>query len=179
MGAFNIYLHPSNSNYNCNLMKILIVILVVFCNIFGLAQSSTTAGYETTMVQPSSSQQALNESILLHSRSRKLLSNEHCTSRDISISQSKDSSSTGIPQYIVQIVNTCMSSSCVPRHIHVHCGWFASAKIVNPNIFKRLSHDDCLVNNGRPLLNSQVVRFTYSNSFMYPISFMSAKFCFD
>ncbi|MCL7045043.1 hypothetical protein MKW94_009761 [Papaver nudicaule] len=175
MGAFNMQLNPSN---NYNLMKILIIVILVFCNISGLAHSST--GSETKMVQPSSSShQALNDSILLlHSRNRKLLSNEHCTSKDISISQSKDSSSTGIPQYIVQIVNTCMSSACVPKHIHVHCGWFASAKIVNPNIFKRLSHDDCLVNNGRPLLNSQVVRFTYSNSFMYPISFMSAKFCF-
>ncbi|KAK9288481.1 hypothetical protein L1049_016939 [Liquidambar formosana] len=106
---------------------------------------------------------------------RKLLVHGTCTNRDISISQSRDSSS-GIPQYIVQIVNTCVSG-CAPSKIHLHCGWFASARIVNPRTFKRLSYDDCLVNGGNPLKTSQIIRFTYSNSFMYPLSFKSAKFC--
>ncbi|KAF6143362.1 hypothetical protein GIB67_001306 [Kingdonia uniflora] len=110
-----------------------------------------------------------------HSKNRKLLYHGICTNRDISISQSMETSS-GIPQYIVEIVNTCMSG-CSPSHIHVHCGWFASARIVNPRTFKRLSYDDCLVNEGRPLKNSQIIRFTYSNSFMYPISFKFARFC--
>ncbi|KAF3775497.1 TAPETUM DETERMINANT 1 protein [Nymphaea thermarum] len=98
-----------------------------------------------------------------------------CTNRDISISQVRESS-TGIPQYIVQIVNTCMSG-CAPSNIHLHCGWFASAKIVNPRTFKRVSYDDCLVNEGLPLKNSQSIRFTYSNSFMYPLQLKSARFC--
>lgn len=98
-----------------------------------------------------------------------------CTNRDISISQSRDSTS-GIPQYIVQIVNTCVSG-CAPSDIHLHCGWFASARIINPRTFKRLSYDDCLVNGGKPLKTSQAIRFTYSNSFMYPLAFKSAKFC--
>ncbi|RWR95234.1 protein TAPETUM DETERMINANT 1-like protein [Cinnamomum micranthum f. kanehirae] len=108
-------------------------------------------------------------------RNKKLTANGICTKRDISISQSK-SSSSGIPQYIVQIASTCMSG-CAPSNIHVHCGWFASARIVNPNTFKRLSYDDCLVNAGRPLRNSHIIRFTYSNSFMYPLAFKSARFC--
>lgn len=99
-----------------------------------------------------------------------------CTNRDISISQSRYSS-TGIPQYIVQIVNTCISSGCPPSNIHLHCGWFASARMVNPTIFKRISYDDCLINGGKPLETSQIISFTYSNSFMYPLSFKSAKFC--
>ncbi|KAL2341671.1 hypothetical protein Fmac_009611 [Flemingia macrophylla] len=98
-----------------------------------------------------------------------------CTSKDLSISQSK-SSTSGIPQFIVQIVNTCVSG-CAPFDIHLHCGWFASARIVNPRLFKRLSYDDCLVNRGNPLASSQIIRFTYSNSFMYPLVFKSAKFC--
>ncbi|KAK2990238.1 hypothetical protein RJ640_014690 [Escallonia rubra] len=93
-----------------------------------------------------------------------------CTNRDISISQSIGSSS-GIPQYIVQIVNTCVHSGCAPSNIHIHCGWFASARIVNPRTFKRVAYDDCLVNGGRPLRTSQTIRFTYSNSFMYPLAF--------
>lgn len=96
-----------------------------------------------------------------------------CTSRDISISQSKDSTS-GIPEYMVQIINTCI---CAPSNIHLHCGWFASARIIKPMTFKRLSYDDCLVNGGKPLKSSHIVTFTYSNSFMYPLSLRSAKFC--
>ncbi|XP_052190712.1 TPD1 protein homolog 1-like [Diospyros lotus] len=103
------------------------------------------------------------------------LAHGSCTNRDISISQSRVTS-TGIPQYIVQIVNTCVSG-CAPSNIHLHCGWFASARMVNPRIFKRLDYDDCLVNAGKPLKTSQVLRFTYSNSFMYPLGFKSAHFC--
>ncbi|KAK1277902.1 hypothetical protein QJS04_geneDACA007054 [Acorus gramineus] len=108
-------------------------------------------------------------------KNRKIFSNGRCTNRDISISQSRDTAS-GIPQYIVQIVNTCMFG-CAPSDIHLHCGWFASARIVNPKTFKRVSFDDCLVNGGRPLRSSQTIRFTYSNSFMYPLLFKSARFC--
>ncbi|CAI9267726.1 unnamed protein product [Lactuca saligna] len=109
---------------------------------------------------------------------RKLLfQGSSCTARDLSISQSKGST-TGIPQYIVQIVNTCVSSSqCAPSNIHLHCGWFASARIVNPRFFKRLSYDDCLVNGGQTLRTGQMISFSYSNSFMYPISLKHARFC--
>ncbi|KAF5737060.1 hypothetical protein HS088_TW14G01216 [Tripterygium wilfordii] len=106
---------------------------------------------------------------------RKLLVHGACTHRDISILQSRDTTS-GIPQYIVQIVNTC-EAGCAPSEVHVHCGWFASARIVNPRTFRRLSYDDCLVNGGKPLKTCQIIRFTYSNSFMYPLKFKSAKFC--
>ncbi|RYR30759.1 hypothetical protein Ahy_B01g055532 [Arachis hypogaea] len=98
-----------------------------------------------------------------------------CTNKDISISQSRESAS-GIPEYIVQIVNTCVSE-CAPYDIHLRCGWFASARVINPRLFKRLSYDDCLVNGGKPLAFSQIIRFTYSNSFLYPLAFKSAKFC--
>ncbi|TKY54238.1 TPD1 protein-like 1 [Spatholobus suberectus] len=110
-----------------------------------------------------------------HSTSGKVLLHGSCTERDISISQCIESA-TGIPQYIVEIVNTCVSE-CAPHDIHLHCGWFASARIINPKVFKRLSYDDCLVNGGKPLASSQIIRFTYSNSFLYPLAFKSAKFC--
>ncbi|KAK6160995.1 hypothetical protein DH2020_004376 [Rehmannia glutinosa] len=106
---------------------------------------------------------------------RKLMLKGVCTKWDISISQSSYPT-TGIPKFIVEIVNTCVSG-CAPSNIHLHCGWFASARIVNPKTFKRLSFDDCLVNGGQPLKNSQIIRFTYANSFMYPIQFKSANFC--
>ncbi|KAL4345774.1 uncharacterized protein DS421_11g347000 [Arachis hypogaea] len=109
------------------------------------------------------------------STSRKFLMHGSCTNKDISISQSRESAS-GIPEYIVQIVNTCVSE-CAPYDIHLRCGWFASARVINPRLFKRLSYDDCLVNGGKPLAFSQIIRFTYSNSFLYPLAFKSAKFC--
>ncbi|CAJ2654040.1 unnamed protein product [Trifolium pratense] len=111
-----------------------------------------------------------------HSTPAKFLWHGSCTNKDISISQSRETL-TGIPQYVVQIVNTCVSSECAPYNIHLHCGWFASARIINPKLFKRLSFDDCLVNGGKPLTSSQIIRFTYFNSFVYPLSFKSAKFC--
>ncbi|KAI3827259.1 hypothetical protein L1987_01331 [Smallanthus sonchifolius] len=98
-----------------------------------------------------------------------------CTSRDLSIGQTTQSQH-GIPEYAVEIVNTCQSK-CGPSNIHFHCGSFASAKIVNPRDFKRLSYDDCLVNHGQPLKSGQVISFTYSNTFKYPISFKYATFC--
>ncbi|XP_008223393.1 PREDICTED: TPD1 protein homolog 1-like [Prunus mume] len=97
-----------------------------------------------------------------------------CKARDISISQGKISE-TGIPKYSVQIANEC-SFDCAASDIHVHCGQFASTEVMNPAEFRRLSFDDCLVNNGQPLKPHQLISFTYSNTFMYPLAFKSAKF---
>ncbi|KAI8565980.1 hypothetical protein RHMOL_Rhmol02G0003800 [Rhododendron molle] len=106
-----------------------------------------------------------------------LVFSENCTSRDITISQGEESS-RGIPEFVVEIANICASnSSCAPSNIHLSCGNFASASEVNPEIFKRLYYDDCLVNGGKPLKDDHIIRFTYSNSFKYPLSFKFAKFC--
>ncbi|KAG0557915.1 hypothetical protein KC19_11G166000 [Ceratodon purpureus] len=106
---------------------------------------------------------------------RRILATNVCTNKDISIFQGRDTSS-GIPQYIVQISNTCLSD-CAPSDIHVFCGWFASALLVNPNTFRRIGFNDCLVNGGKPLRHGDIVRFEYANSFMYALRFKSAKFC--
>ncbi|KAL3505627.1 hypothetical protein ACH5RR_031009 [Cinchona calisaya] len=146
------------------------MIIILVCSVQFQSDKSGKLSHEdgnrtTTILEP-------EKEYLKH---RKILMHGSCTIRDISISQSMYSTS-GIPQYIVQIVNTCISG-CAPSKMHLHCGWFASAKLVNPRTFKRLSYDDCLVNGGKPLKTSQIIRFTYSNSFMYPLSFKSAKFC--
>ncbi|CAK9266745.1 unnamed protein product [Sphagnum jensenii] len=108
-------------------------------------------------------------------RNRRMLDPNWCTNKDISITQSR-LGSTGIPQYSVQIVNTCISE-CAPTNVHVYCGWFASSPPPNPNTFTRLAYNDCLVNGGRPLAAGSIVEFQYSNSFMYALSFRSANFC--
>uniref|UniRef100_A0A9I9CRV9 TPD1 protein homolog 1-like n=1 Tax=Cucumis melo TaxID=3656 RepID=A0A9I9CRV9_CUCME len=83
----------------------------------------------------------------------------------------------GIPTYIVQILNSC-ASDCSISNIHVKCGWFSSARLVNPRIFKRVSYDDCLVNDGRALGPGRTLSFQYANTFPYPLSVSSATCSF-
>uniref|UniRef100_A0A7N0T1V9 Protein TAPETUM DETERMINANT 1-like n=1 Tax=Kalanchoe fedtschenkoi TaxID=63787 RepID=A0A7N0T1V9_KALFE len=155
---------------------IIIIILLVSCTFF-ITISSHSPGSSSNLTHESHNHSATaTPPTRPHSSShRKLQVFGTCNHRDISISQSRDSTS-GIPSYIVQIINTCVSG-CAPSHIHLHCGWFASTRLVNPATFKRLSYDDCFVNGGKPLMTGQIIRFTYLNSFMYPLSFKSARFC--
>ncbi|KAK1380357.1 Protein TAPETUM DETERMINANT [Heracleum sosnowskyi] len=152
----------------------LMLLFIISCNKIELSSGSCNGEYMRTSINYINGT-ANTTTRQTNSSQRKLLLHGSCTNRDLSISQSRGSSS-GIPQFIVQIVNTCVSG-CAPSHIHLHCGWFASARFVNANTFKRLSFDDCLVNGGRPLKTSQIISFTYTNSFSYPIAFKSAKFC--
>ncbi|ERN17759.1 hypothetical protein AMTR_s00047p00097450 [Amborella trichopoda] len=79
----------------------------------------------------------------------------------------------GIPTYTVQILNVCLRSNCDISAIHLRCGWFSSARMINPKIFRRLGFNDCLVNDGRPLRSGGSLSFQYANSFRYPLSVSS------
>lgn len=93
-----------------------------------------------------------------------------CSKDDIIIFQGqKTPLPDGIPTYIVQILNSC-ASDCSISNIHVKCGWFSSARLVNPRIFRRVSYDDCLVNDGQALGPGQTLSFQYANTFPYPLS---------
>lgn len=82
---------------------------------------------------------------------------------------------SGIPTYTVQILNECLGGGdCRIGHIHLSCGWFSSARLVNPRVFRRLRFNDCLVNDGRPIANGQSISFQYANTFRYPLSVSSA-----
>ncbi|XP_071713876.1 TPD1 protein homolog 1-like [Rutidosis leptorrhynchoides] len=101
--------------------------------------------------------------------------NSGCSEEDIYVSQGQTTPlPNGIPTYTVQIQNICMSS-CSISDIHLNCGWFSSARLINPNVFKRVSYDDCLVNNGNPLSPGQTVSFQYANTYPYPMSVSSAS----
>ncbi|KAJ7561881.1 hypothetical protein O6H91_03G045600 [Diphasiastrum complanatum] len=150
---------------------------LVYLILLGSCHEGSSSGFLSGISISNRSLNRINDSVShvgAGFRSRRLLANT-CTYKDISISQSREGFS-GIPQYIVQIVNTCMSD-CAPSDIHIYCGWFASAPLVNPNIFRRVGYNDCLVNGGKPLRHGDIVRFEYSNSFMYPLKFKSASFC--
>ncbi|XVF08652.1 hypothetical protein REPUB_Repub07fG0021000 [Reevesia pubescens] len=95
---------------------------------------------------------------------------EKCTKADIVINQGPTAPlPSGIPTYTVEIVNVCVTG-CDISGIHLNCGWFSSARLINPKIFKRLRYNDCLVNDGKPLINGGTLSFQYANTFLYPLS---------
>ena len=98
---------------------------------------------------------------------------EKCTKSDIVINQGPTAPlPTGIPTYTVEVVNAC-ATGCDIHGIHFKCGWFSSAHLINPRIFKRLRYDDCLVNDGKPLVYGGTLSFQYANTFPYPLSVSS------
>ncbi|ESW31992.1 hypothetical protein PHAVU_002G284400 [Phaseolus vulgaris] len=106
------------------------------------------------------------------SSSKGVRTEEQCSKNCISVSQSQTSPlPSGIPQYTVEIANTC--SNCKISGIHVNCGMFSSATLINPKIFRRLAYYDCLVNDGKPLNSGAIVSFRYSTTFLYPLSVSS------
>ncbi|KAL0398887.1 UNVERIFIED_CONTAM: TPD1 protein1 [Sesamum radiatum] len=79
----------------------------------------------------------------------------------------------GTPTYTVHIMNVCTTGSCSISNIHLHCGWFSSARKINPTIFRRIAFDDCLVNDGNPLNPGESISFQYAQTFPYPLSVSS------
>jgi len=98
---------------------------------------------------------------------------EKCTSADIVVSQGPTAPlSSGIPTYTVQIANMC-ATGCDISGIHLNCGWFSSVRLIDPKIFKRLRYNDCLVNDGKPLVTGGTLTFEYANTFSYPLGVSS------
>ncbi|KAK1407163.1 hypothetical protein QVD17_38774 [Tagetes erecta] len=98
---------------------------------------------------------------------------DKCSTSDIVINQGPtDPLPSGIPTYTVEIMNVC-TTGCDISAIHLTCGWFSSARLINPRLFKRLRYNDCLVNNGNPLLNGHTISFQYANTFPYRLSVSS------
>ncbi|KAK9668933.1 hypothetical protein RND81_13G096800 [Saponaria officinalis] len=97
----------------------------------------------------------------------------NCTESDILVTQGPGAPlPSGIPTYTVEIINAC-ASGCDISDIHIHCGWFSSARLINPLIFKRINYNDCVVNGGRPLQNGQSISFQYANTRSYPLAISS------
>ncbi|MCL7042897.1 hypothetical protein MKW94_023698 [Papaver nudicaule] len=103
---------------------------------------------------------------------------EACSKDDIVVYQGPTTPlPNGIPTYTVQILNVCVSSGgCSISNIHVSCGWFSSARLINPRLFRRQNYDDCLVNNGEALEPGDSLSFQYANSFQYPL-YVSSVAC--
>lgn len=78
----------------------------------------------------------------------------------------------GLPIFRVTFTNTCRS--CSFFNIHISCGDFASAVWVDPIIFEKLSHGDCLLNNGGLLAPQSSISFEYESTFAYPMAVSTA-----
>ncbi|KVH96759.1 hypothetical protein Ccrd_001150 [Cynara cardunculus var. scolymus] len=97
-----------------------------------------------------------------------------CSEKDIYIFQSPTTPlPNGIPTYTVEIHNVCITDTCTISDIHLSCGWYSSARLINPNIFRRIAYNDCLVNNGNPTTPGQTISFQYANTFPYPMTLAS------
>ncbi|KAL6520466.1 hypothetical protein OROHE_017054 [Orobanche hederae] len=81
----------------------------------------------------------------------------------------------GIPTYTVEIHNVCLLESCGISNIHMSCGWFSSARLINPMTFRRIGYNDCLVNNGEPLNPGDALSFQYANTFKYQLAVLSVS----
>ncbi|CAH1428544.1 unnamed protein product [Lactuca virosa] len=159
------------------------VVLVVVAFVTGTLQ------YGRILVEPRSTlvvakstayNSTINPSLhrkLLHNHATQVEINriwgDKCSKSDIVINQGPtDPLPSGIPTYTVEVMNVC-TTGCDISGIHLSCGWFSSARLINPHLFKRLHYDDCLVNNGKPLVNGHTISFQYANTFRYPLSVSS------
>ncbi|XP_010936413.1 TPD1 protein homolog 1-like [Elaeis guineensis] len=101
---------------------------------------------------------------------------ESCSKDDVVVYQGATAPlPNGIPTYTVQVLNVC-STGCAVADIHVSCGWFSSARLINPRVFRRLGYDDCLVNDGAVLRPGQSLSFQYANTYPYPL-YVSSVSC--
>lgn len=57
----------------------------------------------------------------------------------------------------MEVMNRCVNDGggCAIGGIHARCGWFSSMTLVDPRKFLRLAYDDCLVNDGQPLISHE------------------------
>ncbi|KAI3873806.1 hypothetical protein MKX03_027075 [Papaver bracteatum] len=100
---------------------------------------------------------------------------ERCSKSDIVVSQgSTPPLPNGIPTYTVEIMNVC-TKGCDISNIHLNCGWFSSARLINPRVFKRIRYNDCILNNGGALINGDSISFQYANTFQYPLTVSSVN----
>ncbi|KAI3941496.1 hypothetical protein MKW98_022503 [Papaver atlanticum] len=79
----------------------------------------------------------------------------------------------GLPEHLVNICN--IATNCTTYRIYLSCGWFASAKLINPRVFRRLRFNNCLVNDGKDLEEGRCLSFTYSETYPYPLAVKSVK----
>jgi len=88
-----------------------------------------------------------------------MLGYSKCSLKDIHVSQAITGLTVkGKPELTVTIANWC---SCAQSNVKLDCRGFQSVQPINPSILK-VSGNVCLVNGGKPLLESTAVEFSYA-----------------
>ncbi|XP_047341139.1 TPD1 protein homolog 1-like [Impatiens glandulifera] len=149
--------------------------IVAAINLLGLLLMIVVAGLHFRRRSSSSVNLSVPNRKLLHSLAVEpsRMWGDKCSKSDIVINQGQTGPlSSGIPTYTVEIMNVCVTG-CDISGIRLKCGWFSSARLINPRIFKRIRYNDCLVNDGKPLVYGRTVSFQYANTFLYPLSVLS------
>lgn len=166
--------NPSNSNSYSNGTVHRIMECLFSFSLFELSFPSLFLKIPAGMTPANRSTSSLDTSSVTTERV-----GDGCTKDDIVIHQGATAPlPNGIPTYTVQVLNVCAErtdAGCELGQIHLSCGWFSSARLVNPRVFRRLRYDDCLVNDGRPFPSGSSLSFQYANSFPYQLTVSSAS----
>ncbi|CAK9186330.1 unnamed protein product [Ilex paraguariensis] len=98
-----------------------------------------------------------------------------CCPSDIQIYQ-WPSGYTGLhePEFTVVIVNEAWLVDGV-FDVQISCGEFASTKLINPMIFRRIGFGKCLLKDGKKISPGEVISFQYSNVLPYTFSVVEVK----
>lgn len=97
-----------------------------------------------------------------------------CSENFVAVSQAEATRWLGgMPSYSVTITNTC--ASCAVSDVHVSCGEFGSAKLVDPSSFRRVTAGDCLVGGGGAMQPGESISFDYSNMYPYDLDVSSVS----
>ncbi|KAF6137948.1 hypothetical protein GIB67_041821 [Kingdonia uniflora] len=155
--------------------------LLLWCFGFVVATFTVGALFFTGFHRETSLSLISDQNVTVSSSANRKLLEEHvdqpsriwgdrCSKADIVVNQGPTSPlPNGIPTYTVEIMNVC-SNGCDISGIHLSCGWFSSARLINPRVFKRLRYNDCIVNDGKALVNGGTLSFQYANTYRYPLA---------
>ncbi|XP_042447793.1 TPD1 protein homolog 1-like [Zingiber officinale] len=150
-----------------------VALLLLLAFVFNLPQSNLVSQHHRRLLQVNEG----DDGTVTTSSSSTERMGDACSIDDIVVHQGATGPlPSGIPTYTVSVLNLCsVSGGCAVGHIHLSCGAFSSARLINPRVFRRLRINDCLLNDGLPMAPGSVVSFQYANSFSYPLAISNAS----
>ncbi|KAI3986715.1 hypothetical protein MKX01_014253 [Papaver californicum] len=156
-------------------IQILLLLALVVCHTSDLVLGQEDVGGEQSQPPSISHARVKFYTPRHHHRDGRGNRGIRCPTGTLGIFQSRvDPLPSGLPQHLVQICNTC-ATNCTAYDIHLSCGWFASARLIDPRDFRRLRFNDCLVNDGKELEEGRCLSFTYSETYPYLLAVSSIR----
>ncbi|RZC93067.1 hypothetical protein C5167_028426 [Papaver somniferum] len=154
---------------------LLLVVALVVCHTSDLVLGQKDVGGDQSQLSSTGVARVNSTDPVHHGQGHLQWSGMGCSTNTLEVFQSRvDPLPGGLPQHFVQICNIC-ATNCTAYDIHLSCGWFASAKLINPRDFRRLRFNDCLVKDGKELEAGICLSFTYAETYPYPLAVSSIK----